>query len=174
MGTLTRSRSAFSQSGHRSITLEGCGKGDLVFVVWSMRHGQFMVVQDSLTLYFVHADSLSALQLTAPAPTPAPSLPAISHPSAALQEVGNEAPLFNQIPVPYYAIGRVIDKEYCQARKVSLWDKQIDYILIYHLSLLYRMRTAIASARAPSSTASNWLRYHRAMLRVANVWNVSE
>ncbi|KAH8416965.1 hypothetical protein KR222_000213 [Zaprionus bogoriensis] len=113
IGTLTRSKSVFaSSSGHRSITLEGCGKGDLVFVVWSIRHGQFMVVQDSLTLYFVHADSLPALQLSPPAPTPA---------LATVLEVGNEEPQpaaeSNQIPLPYYAIGRVIDKEYCQARK---------------------------------------------------------
>ncbi|XP_032593689.1 RB1-inducible coiled-coil protein 1 isoform X2 [Drosophila grimshawi] len=108
-GTLTRSKSSgvaatssASSSNHRFITLEGCGKGDLVFVVWSMRHGQYMVVQDSVTKYFVHADSLAALQLT---PPPPPQLPA-----AGVLEL-------NQIPLPYYAIGRVIDKEYCQARK---------------------------------------------------------
>ncbi|KAH8343875.1 hypothetical protein KR084_000954 [Drosophila pseudotakahashii] len=103
-GPLTRSKSGVS-SGHRSIALEGCARGDLVFVVWSMRHAQFMVVQDSLTLYFVHADSLAGLQLTAPA-APTPAL----EPSLAVVEL-------NQIPLPYYAIGRVIDKEYCQARK---------------------------------------------------------
>ncbi|XP_017110233.2 RB1-inducible coiled-coil protein 1 [Drosophila bipectinata] len=106
--TMTRSRSS-GISNHRVIALEGCSRGDLVFVVWSMRHGQFMVVQDSLTLYFVHADSLAALQLT----PPVTSLPAIAGPadsSLPLAEI-------NQIPLPYYAIGRVIDKEYCQARK---------------------------------------------------------
>ncbi|XP_052834792.1 LOW QUALITY PROTEIN: RB1-inducible coiled-coil protein 1 [Drosophila gunungcola] len=103
-GTLTRSKSSVSSS-HRAIALEGCARGDLVFVVWSMRHAQFMVVQDSLTLYFVHADSLAGLQLTAPA-TPTPAL----EPSLTVVEL-------NQIPLPYYAIGRVIDKEYCQARK---------------------------------------------------------
>ncbi|XP_017008274.2 RB1-inducible coiled-coil protein 1 isoform X1 [Drosophila takahashii] len=103
-GPITRSKSGVS-SGHRSIALEGCSRGDLVFVVWSMRHAQFMVVQDSLTLYFVHADSLAGLQLTAPA-APTPAL----EPSLAVAEL-------NQIPLPYYAIGRVIDKEYCQARK---------------------------------------------------------
>uniref|UniRef100_A0A6P4FGN4 RB1-inducible coiled-coil protein 1 n=1 Tax=Drosophila rhopaloa TaxID=1041015 RepID=A0A6P4FGN4_DRORH len=103
-GVLTRSKSSASTS-HRSIALEGCARGDLVFVVWSMRHAQFMVVQDSLTLYFVHADSLAGLQLTAPV-TPTPTLES----SLAVVEL-------NQIPLPYYAIGRVIDKEYCQARK---------------------------------------------------------
>ncbi|XP_017082176.2 RB1-inducible coiled-coil protein 1 isoform X2 [Drosophila eugracilis] len=103
-GSVARSKSGVSSS-HRSIALEGCARGDLVFVVWSMRHAQFMVVQDSLTLYFVHADSLAGLQLTAPA-TPTPAL----EPSLAVVEL-------NQIPLPYYAIGRVIDKEYCQARK---------------------------------------------------------
>lgn len=115
-GTLTRSKSSgggSSSSSHRHITLEGCSKGDLVFVIWSMRHGQFMVVQDSLTLYFVHADSLPALQLTAPTTTA----------SSSSLPPGAEGPLavaeLNHIPLPYYAIGRIIDKEYCQARKVS-------------------------------------------------------
>ncbi|XP_030375795.1 RB1-inducible coiled-coil protein 1 [Scaptodrosophila lebanonensis] len=97
-------RSKSSSASQRYITLEGCAKGDLVFVVWSMRHGQFMVVQDSNTLYFVHGDSLTALQLSTP-PAPVEGVNA-----GAITEV-------NQIPIPYYAIGRVIDKEYCQARK---------------------------------------------------------
>ncbi|XP_017037471.1 RB1-inducible coiled-coil protein 1 [Drosophila kikkawai] len=104
-GALTRSKSS-GTSSHRAIALEGCARGDLVFVVWSMRHAQFMVVQDSLTLYFVHADSLAGLQLTAPAAGPTPA----GESSMAVAEL-------NQIPLPYYAIGRVIDKEYCQARK---------------------------------------------------------
>ncbi|XP_062124654.1 RB1-inducible coiled-coil protein 1 isoform X1 [Drosophila sulfurigaster albostrigata] len=108
-GTMTRSRSSGASSSHRFITLENCAKGDLVFVVWSIRHSQFMVVQDSLTLYFVHADSLAGLQLTAPAPVPAVPPTAGDAPLAVLE--------LNQIPLPYYAIGRVIDKEYCQARK---------------------------------------------------------
>ncbi|EDW84330.2 uncharacterized protein Dwil_GK13205 [Drosophila willistoni] len=101
-----------SSSGHRYIALEGCGKGDYVFVVWSIRHGQFMVVQDSLTLYFVHADSLASLQLVAPPTQQIAAGPTgtESPPSLAVAEL-------NQIPLPYYAIGRVIDKEYCQARK---------------------------------------------------------
>lgn len=111
-GTLTRSKPTFPQLNQRLLTLEGCNKHDLVFVVWNIRHGQFVVVQDSNTLYFVHADSLAGLNLTAP-PSAAPLL----------SEASNEpAPLPNQIPVPYYGIGRVIDKEYCQARKVSQND----------------------------------------------------
>lgn len=107
---MTRSRSS-GISNHRVIALEGCARGDLVFVVWSMRHGQFMVVQDSLTLYFVHADSLAALQLT----PPLASIPAIAGTGDSSLPVAE----INPIPLPYYAIGRVIDKEYCQARKVS-------------------------------------------------------
>ncbi|KAH8311651.1 hypothetical protein KR044_007361 [Drosophila immigrans] len=117
-GAMTRSRSSGASSGHRFITMENCAKGDLVFVVWSIRHSQFMVVQDSLTLYFVHADSLAALQLTAPAPAP---LPAASLTASSAVVPAGDAALsaleVNQIPLPYYAIGRVIDKEYCQARK---------------------------------------------------------
>ncbi|XP_017142924.1 RB1-inducible coiled-coil protein 1 [Drosophila miranda] len=112
-GTLTRSKSA-SGSCHRSIALEGCARGDLVFVVWSMRHAQFMVVQDSLTLYFVHGDSLAGLQLTPPS-TLAP-VSGAADASVAVPVAMAVADL-NQIPMPYYAIGRVVDKEYCQARK---------------------------------------------------------
>ncbi|XP_075145909.1 autophagy-related 17 [Haematobia irritans] len=83
-----------SGSSHKFIVLESCAKGDLVFVVWSMRHCQFMVVQDSPSLYFVHGDSLEALNLRLPHNSEEPT-----------------------IPMPYYAIGRVVDKEYCQARK---------------------------------------------------------
>ncbi|KAL7729564.1 hypothetical protein ACLKA6_007851 [Drosophila palustris] len=132
-GTMTRSRSSGSSSNHRFITLENCAKGDLVFVVWSMRHGQFMVVQDSLTLYFVHADSLAALQLTAPPPPPLPA--------------ANEAPLavveLNQIPLPYYAIGRVIDKEYCQARKDE------NRYRVSKGSKFYRIKLAPLASRNP-------------------------
>ncbi|TMW53832.1 hypothetical protein DOY81_001117 [Sarcophaga bullata] len=87
-------RSKSSGSSHRVIVLESCSKGDIVFVVWSIRYGQFMVVQDSNSLYFVHGDSLPGLNLRIPA-------------------AGEEPP----VPMPFYAIGRVIEKEYCQARK---------------------------------------------------------
>lgn len=92
-------RSKSSGSSHKFIVLESCAKGDLVFVVWSMRHGQFMVVQDSPSLYFVHGDSLGPLNLRLPQPGEEPT-----------------------IPMPYYAIGRVVEKEYCQARKVYCGD----------------------------------------------------
>ncbi|SPP83137.1 RB1-inducible coiled-coil protein 1 [Drosophila guanche] len=112
-GTLTRSKST-GGSSQRSIALEGCSRGDLVFVVWSMRHAQFMVVQDSLTLYFVHGDSLAGLQLAPPnalAPSSGTADASVAVP------VHMAAADLNQIPLPYYAIGRVVDKEYCQARK---------------------------------------------------------
>ncbi|XP_055851820.1 RB1-inducible coiled-coil protein 1 isoform X3 [Episyrphus balteatus] len=89
--TLPRSKS--SGSNHRYVVLESCSKGDIVFVVWSMRHYQFMVVQDSASLYFVNADSLSALNLRLPGPGEL------------------------EMPSPFYALGRVVHKEYCQARK---------------------------------------------------------
>ncbi|XP_067647812.1 RB1-inducible coiled-coil protein 1 [Eurosta solidaginis] len=91
-----------SNSSHKYMLLDSCNKGDVVFVVWSVRHNQYMVVQDSPVLYFVHGDSLTAMNLRMP-PTPAPSESTI---------------LDNMLlPVPYYAIGRVIDREYCQAKK---------------------------------------------------------
>lgn len=164
---MTRSRSSGASSNHRFITLENCAKGDLVFVVWSMRHGQFMVVQDSLTLYFVHADSLAALQLTAP--------PSAAPPSSL---VLNEQPLavieLNQIPLPYYAIGRVIDKEYCQARKVSSSTICCKLNSANYLTNPCRMKTVIASAKDPSSIASNWRHWPQEIRCVASDWNVSE
>ncbi|XP_061390309.1 RB1-inducible coiled-coil protein 1 [Musca vetustissima] len=90
--TLPRSKS--DGSSQKFIVLESCAKGDLVFVVWSMRHGQFMVVQDTPSLYFVHGDSLAALNLRLP-------------------PAGDDS----SIPMPYYAIGRVVEKEYCLAKK---------------------------------------------------------
>ncbi|KAH8381749.1 hypothetical protein KR093_011651 [Drosophila rubida] len=132
-GTMTRSRSSGASSSHRLITMENCAKGDLVFVVWSIRHSQFMVVQDSLTLYFVHADSLAGLQLAAPVPV--------------ATAAAGDAPLtlleLNQIPLPYYAIGRVIDKEYCQARKDE------NRYRVSKGSKFYRIRLAPIGMRHP-------------------------
>ncbi|XP_017874895.1 PREDICTED: RB1-inducible coiled-coil protein 1 isoform X1 [Drosophila arizonae] len=138
-GTLTRSKSIVSSSSsQRYITLEGCAKGDLVFVIWSIRHAQFMVVQDSQTLYFVHAGSLPALQLTAPTTQAAQPLSlgaATGVPSA------QEEP--NHIPLPYYAIGRVVDKEYCQARKDE------NRYRVSKGSKFYRIKLAPVSSRYP-------------------------
>uniref|UniRef100_A0A1A9WH20 RB1-inducible coiled-coil protein 1 n=1 Tax=Glossina brevipalpis TaxID=37001 RepID=A0A1A9WH20_9MUSC len=89
------SRSKSSTTSQKFIVLKSCSKGDLVFVVWSVRHGQFIVVQDSPSLYFVHGDSLPCLNLRLP-------------------QSGEATPT---IPMPYYAVGRVIEKECCQARK---------------------------------------------------------
>ncbi|XP_011196973.2 RB1-inducible coiled-coil protein 1 [Zeugodacus cucurbitae] len=91
-----------SSSSHKYLLLDSCNKGDVVFVVWSMRHNQYMVVQDSPILYFVHGDCLSAMNLRMPV-TPSPSE------STILENM--------LLPVPYYAIGRVIDREFCQAKK---------------------------------------------------------
>ncbi|XP_037945014.1 RB1-inducible coiled-coil protein 1 [Teleopsis dalmanni] len=97
-GSLPRSKS--SGSSHRYIVLDSCNKGDIVFIIWNMRHGQFVVVQESQYLYFVHGDSLVGLNLRIPN-----------------AQTDNSDDNENRIPVPYYAIGRVIDKEFCQARK---------------------------------------------------------
>ncbi|XP_053960571.1 RB1-inducible coiled-coil protein 1 [Anastrepha ludens] len=90
-----------SSSSHKYMLLDSCNKGDIVFVVWSVRHNQYMVVQDSPVLYFVHGDSLSAMNLRMPLPAPSES--------TTLENM--------LLPVPYYAIGRVVDREYCQAKK---------------------------------------------------------
>ncbi|XP_017485725.1 PREDICTED: RB1-inducible coiled-coil protein 1 [Rhagoletis zephyria] len=89
-------------SSHKYMLLDSCNKGDIVFIVWSVRHNQYMVVQDSPVLYFVHGDSLLGMNLRMPL-APAPSESTIMENML--------------LPVPYYAIGRVVDREYCQAKK---------------------------------------------------------
>lgn len=96
-----------------------------------MRHGQFMVVQDSQSLYFVHGDSLAALNLRLPV-----------SPSDASGNATDEV-LQSTIPMPYYAIGRVTEKEYCQARKVKRKKKKLRHFVTILFFVCFRMKIAI-------------------------------
>jgi RB1-inducible coiled-coil protein 1 len=73
------------------VTVNSCSKDDIVLVVWNSAHEQYTIVQDSSTLYFLHADSYSDLKLVTVSP--------------------------NSFPRVCYCIGRVTDKEYCHAKK---------------------------------------------------------
>lgn len=77
-----------------SIPLESCTTDDVVLVVWNSSHKQYTIVQDSKILYFLHGDSYSGLNLSAPA----------------------EGCTF---PTVNYCIGRMVEKEYCHARKAE-------------------------------------------------------
>uniref|UniRef100_A0A336K3N1 RB1-inducible coiled-coil protein 1 n=1 Tax=Culicoides sonorensis TaxID=179676 RepID=A0A336K3N1_CULSO len=78
--------------GKRTATIESCSVGDLVTIVWNPAHEQFTLVQDSQTLYFLHADSYADLGISAPS-VPG-TLPAIMH-----------------------TFGIITKKDYCRARK---------------------------------------------------------
>ncbi|XP_055683353.1 RB1-inducible coiled-coil protein 1 isoform X2 [Lutzomyia longipalpis] len=80
-----------SSLGKGLITISTCSKGDLVIVVWNSIHEQYIIVQDTSILYFLHGESYNTLKL--------PRLTA------------NETP--HMIPL----VAKVIEKEFCVARK---------------------------------------------------------
>jgi RB1-inducible coiled-coil protein 1 len=77
--------------GSGGVTINSCSKDDIVLVVWNTVHEQYTIVQDSSILYFLHAESYNDLQLSTVAS--------------------------NTCPRVCYCIGRVMDKEYCHAKK---------------------------------------------------------
>lgn len=81
-----------SDTGKRSATIESCSVGDLVTIVWNPTHEQYTLVQDSQTLYFLHAECYPELGLTPP------SVPGI-------------------LPATLHTFGIVTKKDYCRARK---------------------------------------------------------
>lgn len=86
-----RSKLLASSQNATGVTINSCSKNDSVLVAYNSFHNQYIIVQDSPLLYFLHADSYSGLNLMT-----------IQH---------------NQIPKTCYCIGKVIDKEYCHAKK---------------------------------------------------------
>lgn len=74
------------------ITVNNCGRGDIVLVFWDPTHGNYTIYQESATLYFLSSDCIAAFDLSLnPDGTP------------------------KSIPI----IAEVVDKEFCHARKVS-------------------------------------------------------
>ncbi|XP_076671485.1 autophagy-related 17 isoform X2 [Andrena cerasifolii] len=72
------------------ITVNNCGRGDIVLVFWDPTHGNYTIYQESATLYFLSSDCIAAFDLSLnPDGTP------------------------KSIPI----IAEVVDKEFCHARK---------------------------------------------------------
>lgn len=85
---LTRSASSLIQQG--KISIVSCNVGDAVLVVWNEVHRNYLILQETSTLYFLHQDCLDVLGL---------------RPSSD----GSQRRL--------YCTGEVTDKEYCHALK---------------------------------------------------------
>ncbi|XP_047116874.1 RB1-inducible coiled-coil protein 1 isoform X3 [Schistocerca piceifrons] len=85
---LTRSASSLIQQG--KISIVSCNVGDAVLVVWNEVHRNYLILQETSTLYFLHQDCLDILGL---------------RPSSD----GSQRRL--------YCTGEVTDKEYCHALK---------------------------------------------------------
>lgn len=79
------------KSTSSGISIQNCAKGDLVMFVYNAMYDQYTVIQNAPVLYFLHADSYAAFNLSALVP--------------------------GTIPKVLHGIGTVNDKEYCHARK---------------------------------------------------------
>ena len=90
---LIKSTSCLSPQQTGKVSINSCNNGDVVMVIWNQEYRNFMLVQDTSTLYFLNGDSLADLDLK---------------PSSE-----------GQPPPKLHAIGEIVDKEYCSARKVS-------------------------------------------------------
>ncbi|KAJ1525712.1 hypothetical protein ONE63_008923 [Megalurothrips usitatus] len=85
---LTYSANSLLQQG--KISILSCIPGDAILVVWDDTHQNYVVLQESSTLFFVHSDSLESLGL-------------------ALEAEGSKRKI--------YSTAEVVEKEYCHARK---------------------------------------------------------
>ncbi|XP_062546074.1 RB1-inducible coiled-coil protein 1 isoform X2 [Armigeres subalbatus] len=74
-----------------SVSIQNCAKGDLVMFVYNATYDQYTIVQNAPVLYFLHADSYAAFNLS--------------------QLVSGVTPKVIN------CLGTVTDKEYCHARK---------------------------------------------------------
>ncbi|XP_015607624.1 RB1-inducible coiled-coil protein 1 isoform X2 [Cephus cinctus] len=83
-------KSTLSSIQQNPITFTSCNPGDVVLVAWDPPHKNYMLVQDSNTLFFLNSDCNDALDLR-------------------INPDGN--------PERSYAIAKVVDKEYCHAKK---------------------------------------------------------
>ncbi|ERL83555.1 hypothetical protein D910_03946 [Dendroctonus ponderosae] len=88
------SRSETSTRPHR-LSIDSCKIGDVVLLLWDPVHENFKILQESKHTYFPHSDCLEKLGL--------------------LVTEGK--------PNKLYCLGEVVDREYCQTRK--LWNHEI-------------------------------------------------
>lgn len=80
-----------NRSNTGGVSIQTCAKGDLVMFVYSATYEQYTIVQTAPVLYFLHADSYAAFNLSQLVP--------------------------GAIPKVIHCVGTVVDKEYCHARK---------------------------------------------------------
>lgn len=73
------------------VSVQSCSKGDTVMFVYNGTYDQYTIVQNAPVLYFLHADSYAAFNLS--------------------QLVSGK------VPKIIHCMGTVVDKEYCHARK---------------------------------------------------------
>ena len=85
---LSRNKSSLSRSGKLSV--DSCSSGDIVMVVWDENYQNYVILQDSVNLYFLNTDCIETLGL-----------------------VKKE----DEVRVLRIK-GQVINKEYCHAKKV--------------------------------------------------------
>lgn len=98
-----------------------CVPGDAVLVVWNDTHQNYVILQESSTLFFVHSDSLEPLGLSLRAGT-------LFYLSINLKFVNWYYYYFVHLYLTFseegkrkiYSTAEVIEKEYCHARKVSI------------------------------------------------------
>ncbi|KAK0157667.1 hypothetical protein PV328_011378 [Microctonus aethiopoides] len=75
---------------HLSVCLHTCNPGDMVIVLWDTVHSNYIIMQESRTMYFLHSECIDTLELR---------------------------PGSDGMPKKTYVLGEVIDKQYCHAKK---------------------------------------------------------
>lgn len=96
---LTRSTANLIQQAR--ISISSCNPGDVILVVWDTQHRNYILLQESATLYFLHSDCVDALDLR---------------------------PGQDGTPKRTYAVAEVIDKDYCVAKKVKQYSEVETYL----------------------------------------------
>ena len=76
------------------VTVTTCNPGDTVFVVWDTARNHYTVIQDSRTIYILNSECIESLGLH-------------------INPDGT--------PKVKHIVGEVVDKQYCQAKKVSFF-----------------------------------------------------
>lgn len=88
------SRSEISSVRVGKLNIDTCKAGDIVLILWDPIHESFMILQETRQhMYFLHSDCLESLNLD----------------------------ILDGKPNKLYCTGEVVDKEYCHARKVSIY-----------------------------------------------------
>lgn len=89
--------------------------GDLVLIILDERHDNYVLFTVGPTLYFLHSESLTALDLK---PGEPPHLQEAPPPQQVFTGGLFVVPASGTSRRPW-VLGKVIEKEYCQAKKVA-------------------------------------------------------